>query len=298
MRRGCPWGRHSGGVSVPASRAKRLLGADFRTGSPIWIDLGSPDTDAAAFYGAVFGRQYVSAGPAAGGYGFFQKDGKTVAALGPLTQDGATSAWATYFRSDDIQAATARGVAAGGGTVRVEPMNMGESRLAQFSDPQGAQFAVLQSNKGLEKASEDNTLVWVELHVGEPEAVMRFYDGLFGWRSEMPEPGMTYRVLSIKEGDQQEGSFGGVAPLQGGQEMARWVPYFAVADADAVVAAVQGNVLLAARAWQVAGIVGDREPGEDHYGQLWPTLGTVFIWSCRSQCGTALKTAASRNDPR
>ncbi|MCX4515613.1 hypothetical protein OHA27_35985 [Streptomyces sp. NBC_01619] len=52
---------------------------------------------------------------------------------------------------------------------------------------------------------------------------------------------MTYRVLSIKEGDQQEGSFGGVAPLQGGQEMARWVPYFAVADADAVVAAVQGN---------------------------------------------------------
>lgn len=219
-----------------------MLGTDFHTGAPIWIDLGSPDTDpAAAFYGAVFGWQYVSAGPDAGGYGFFQKEGKTVAALGPLTQDGAKSAWTTYFRSDDIQA-TARAVAAGGGTVRVEPMDMGESRLAQFTDPQGAQFAVLQSNKGLEKTSEDNTLVWVELHVGEPDAAIRFYDGLFGWRSEeMTAPGMTYRVLSIKEGDQHEGSFGGVAPLQGGQEAARWVPYFAVADADAVVAAVRGS---------------------------------------------------------
>ncbi|MCX4515612.1 hypothetical protein OHA27_35980 [Streptomyces sp. NBC_01619] len=45
-----------------------MLGTDFSTGSPIWIDLGSPDRDAAAaLYGAVFGWQYVSAGPDAGG---------------------------------------------------------------------------------------------------------------------------------------------------------------------------------------------------------------------------------------
>ena len=219
-----------------------MLGTDFRTGSPVWIDLGSPDTDAAAaFYGAVFGWRLVSAGPDAGGYGFFQKDGKTVAALGPLTEQGATSAWTTYFRSDDIEATT-RDVTAGGGTVRVEPMSIGEGRLAQFTDPQGARFAVLQSTTGLEKTSEDNTLLWVELHAGDPEAAIGFYHGLFGWRSaEMQAPGMTYRVLSIKDGDQQEGSFGGVAPLQGEQETVRWVPYFAVADADAVVSAVEGS---------------------------------------------------------
>jgi predicted enzyme related to lactoylglutathione lyase len=219
-----------------------MLGTDFRTGSPIWLDLGSPDTDAAAaFYGAVFGWQFTSAGPEAGGYGFFQKDGKTVAALGPLTEEGARSAWTTYFQSDDIEA-TARAVVVGGGSVRVEPMSVGEGLLAQFTDPEGTQFAVLQSEKGLEKASEDNTLVWVELHVGAPEAAIRFYSELFGWRSqEMQAPGMTYRVLSIKDGDQQEASFGGVAPLQGEQEGARWVPYFAVADADAIVAAVQAN---------------------------------------------------------
>ncbi|ANP52511.1 putative enzyme related to lactoylglutathione lyase [Streptomyces griseochromogenes] len=219
-----------------------MLGTDFRTGSPMWIDLGSPDTEAAAaFYGAVFGWRVVSAGPQAGGYGFFQKDAKIVAALGPLTEAGASPAWTTYFRSDDIEA-TARQVVAGGGSVRVEPMSVGEGRLAQFTDPQGAQFAVLHSAMGLQKASEDDTLVWVELHAADPEAAIRFYQGLFDWRSrDMQAPGMTYRVLSIAYGDQQQGSFGGVAQLQGEREEARWVPYFAVADADAVVEAVRDN---------------------------------------------------------
>ncbi|MFE3634989.1 VOC family protein [Streptomyces sp. NPDC059168] len=194
-----------------------MLGTDFRTGSPVWLDLGSPDTDAsAAFYGAVFGWQFASAGPEAGGYGFFLKDGRTVAALGHLTEPGAAPAWMTYFHTDDIQA-TARAVVAGGGTVRVEPMSVGEGSMAQFTDPQGARFAVLRSPMGLQRTSEDDALVWVELHTTDPDAAVRFYGGVFGWRSaDMTAPGMTYQVLSIADGDQQEGAFGGVAPLQGG----------------------------------------------------------------------------------
>ncbi|MGV4987091.1 VOC family protein [Streptomyces sp. NRAIS4] len=219
-----------------------MLGTQFRTGSPIWIDLGSPDIDTtAAFYGAVFGWEFVSAGPEAGGYGFFRKNGDTVAALGPLTEQGAPPAWMTYFRADDARA-TARAVTEAGGTVRAEPMTMGEATFAQFTDPQGAQFAVLENGQGLQRASEDDTLVWVELHVGDPQAAIGFYRGLFGWRAqEMQAPGMTYQVLSIAEGDQQEGSFGGVAPLQEGAQEARWVPYFAVADADAIVTATGDN---------------------------------------------------------
>ena len=255
-----------------------MLGTDFRAGSPNWIDLGSPDTGAAAaFYGAVFGWQFASAGPDAGGYGFFQKDGKTVGAVGPLSEEGAGSAWTTYFQSDDIQA-TARDVVADGGTVRVEPMDvMGEGWMAQFTDPQGAQFAVWQpaKTKGLEKASEDNTLVWVELHVGDPEAAIRFYAGLFGWRSqEMQAPGMTYRVLSIKDGDQQEGAFGGVAPLRGEGEQTRWVPYFAVADADVIATKVQengGSVLMpASDVPDVGRIAWLADPGQAVFAVLKP----------------------------
>jgi predicted enzyme related to lactoylglutathione lyase len=181
-----------------------MLGTDFTTGSPNWLDLGSPDTEAAAaFYGAVLGWRFVSAGPDTGGYGFFQVDGKTVAALGPLTEEGANSAWMIHFKTGDI-AATVEAVTAGGGTVRMEPMDvMGEGMLAQATDPQGAQFALWQPGRtaGLELTSAPNALLWAELHAPDPEADIAFYQGLFGWRSqEMPAPGMTYRVLSTAPG--------------------------------------------------------------------------------------------------
>ncbi|BBC31265.1 27 kDa antigen Cfp30B [Streptomyces graminofaciens] len=223
-----------------------MLGTDFTHGSPCWIDLGSPDTDAAtAFYGGVFGWRFVSAGPEAGGYGFFQKDGATVAALGPLTEEGASSAWTVYFRTDDV-GATAEAVGRGGGAVRVEPVDiMDQGRIAQLTDQQGARFAVWQPGStpgGLEKTSENDTLLWVELHVPDPVAGIDFYRDLFGWRSEeMSAPGMTYRVLSLKDGDQQTTSFGGVAPLQEGGPGTVWVPYFAVADADETVRRTRQN---------------------------------------------------------
>ncbi|MER5179065.1 VOC family protein [Streptomyces sp. NPDC002896] len=122
---------------------------------------------------------------------------------------------------------------------------MGEGWMAQFTDQQGARFAVLQpgtAQSGLEKTSEDNTLVWVELHVPDPVAGIGFYRTLFGWRSqEMQAPGMTYRVLSLEHGDQQDTSFGGVAALQEGGHGASWVPYFAVADADETVRKTEDN---------------------------------------------------------
>ncbi|MEU6121244.1 VOC family protein [Streptomyces sp. NPDC047123] len=227
-----------------------MLGTDFRTGSPNWLDLGSPDTAvAAAFYESVFGWEFVSAGAEAGGYGFFRLGGRTVAALGPLTEEGARSAWMVHFQSPDMQA-TADAVRAGGGTVRMEPMDvMGEGWLAQFTDPQGAQFASWQPGRtgGLEVASEDNSLVWVELHVPDPVAAIGFYAGVFGWRyAEMQVPGMSYRVLSVGEGDQEEGTFGGAAAQgesTGGGPSTRshWVPYFHVPDVDATVAAVEGS---------------------------------------------------------
>ncbi|MFJ3582158.1 VOC family protein [Streptomyces sp. NPDC090127] len=222
-----------------------MLGTDFTKGSPNWVDLGSPDTEgAAAFYTAVFGWEFASAGPDAGGYGFFQQDGQTVAALGTLTEEGASSAWTLYFQSPDADA-TVEAAQSAGGTVRAEPMDvMDAGRMAQLTDPAGARFAVWQpgTTKGLQRTSENHTLCWAELHVPDPQAALGFYGKLFGWRSqEMEAPGMTYRVISTAEGDLQDTTFGGVAELQEGADHARWIPYFAVGDADEIVARVQGN---------------------------------------------------------
>ncbi|GHA98249.1 VOC family protein [Streptomyces chryseus] len=222
-----------------------MLSTDFVTGSPNWLDLGSPDTaGAAAFYGSVFGWDFLSAGPEAGGYGFFQIDGRTVAALGPLTEEGASSAWTVYFQTPDADA-TVKAAEQSGATVRLEAFDvMDAGRMAALTDPGGAEFALWQPTdvKGLELTSEPNTLCWAELHTGDPAAALRFYGSLFGWRAqEMDAPGMPYTVLSTAEGDQQEASFGGVAALRDAAEKPRWIPYFAVGDADETVARTQGN---------------------------------------------------------
>jgi uncharacterized protein len=225
-------------------RRDAMLTTDFVTGAPNWLDLGTPDTDAAAaFYNGVFGWDFQSAGPDAGGYGFLQKNGRTVAGLGPLTEEGARSAWTVYFQTPDADA-TAKAVEQGGGTVRVAPFDVMEAgRMAALTDPQGTQFSVWQpaAINGLEVASEPDTLCWTELHVGDPTSALAFYRALFGWRSQaMQGPRMTYIVLSTAEGDQQDASFGGIVPFQEESDEPCWLPYFAVADADGVVAKTQG----------------------------------------------------------
>ncbi|MFH9348565.1 VOC family protein [Kitasatospora sp. NPDC017646] len=229
-----------------------MLTTDFPIGSPCWLDLGSPDIRAtAAFYGAVFGWSFQEV-PGAGGYGFLQLDGKRVAALGNL-DPGARSAWTAYFRTADADA-TAKAAEQSGATVRVPPMDvMQEGRFAALTDPQGAEFAIWQSGNtiGLDAVSEPNALVWAELHTSDQDGALAFYKGLFNWRVRVfePSPGMNYRVISTAEGDQQQTSFGGIAPVTQTAQPSAWTPYFAAADVDALVrkaTAAGGSVLMPA----------------------------------------------------
>ncbi|MGK5630434.1 VOC family protein [Streptomyces sp. URMC 123] len=222
-----------------------MLATDFAPGSPNWLDLGSPATDlAAAFYGGVFGWDFLPAGPDAGGYGFLRKEGRTVAALGPLLDKDAASAWTVYFHTPDA-IATAKAVEQGGGTVRVEPFDVFDNgRMAQFTDPGGADFAVWQPGvtPGLERVTDPGALCWVELHTKDPAAARGFYRSVFGWRyEEVAEPGMTYTVLATADGGRRDTTFGGMAPLQQGHDTPRWLPYFEVEDVDTVAGAVRGH---------------------------------------------------------
>ncbi|MDT3398612.1 VOC family protein [Streptomyces sp. B1866] len=218
-------------------------------GAPKWLDLGAPDTDAAAaFYTGLFDWQFQSAGPDAGGYGFFVLDGKAVAALGPLTEEGAASAWTPYFHTRDADA-TAKAVEQAGGTVRAAPFDVfEEGRMAQFTDPGGGRFAVWQPKKtnGLQAVNDPGTLCWTELHVADVLAARDFYGTVFSWQYEDMDMGeFTYTVLSPQDGG-QEAMFGGIMPLIGDRSPL-WLPYFEVADADAVVARAQelGGTVLA-----------------------------------------------------
>lgn len=223
-----------------------MITTDFAPGSPSWLDLGAPDISAAAaFYGAVFGWEFESAGPDMGGYGVLRNDGKVVGAIGQLTEEGARSAWTIYFSTPDADAA-AETVERLGGTVRVAPLDIGGGgRIAQFTDPTGGQFAVLQAGKdgGLEAVNDVGTLNWTELYTTDSAAAKEFYGGLFGWVTDdvpLPGGGGTYSLISPSTGG-QELMQGGIMELPaesfaeaGGHPY--WHPVFAVADCDATIA--------------------------------------------------------------
>ncbi|WP_431682580.1 VOC family protein [Kitasatospora sp. KL5] len=229
-----------------------MITTDFVPGSPCWLDLGAPDVDAAAaFYTAVFGWEAKSYGEEAGGYTALRNKGKVVAAIGPLTEEGARSAWMIYYRTTDADAA-AETVKRLGGTVRVAPMDAGEGgRMAQFSDPQGGQFAVWQAaaEPGLEAVDEPGSLCWTELYTTDEPAAREFYGTLFGWQTEaMPMPGDapgTYWLITPAglPADRMHGGLMQLPPehltLTKGRPY--WHPVFAVDDTDAAAARVKAN---------------------------------------------------------
>lgn len=238
----------------------------YVTGSPNWIDLGTPDiARAAAFYQGVFGWDFVSAGPEAGGYGMFRSGGETVAGgMSVAPGEGGPPAWTVYFQSPDAEA-TAKAVRAAGGMVLFEPMDVLDlGRMALFADPAGAGFATWQpgANKGLDLVDGPNSLTWAELYTPDVEAAVAFYGSVFGMEtSTMPMPGNTGTYIMLKPAGQgEEAMFGGVVPLDldlvEAAEGPSWLLYFEVPDTDAAVAAAErlgGTVRLAAMEMEAVG---------------------------------------------
>ncbi|MFE0421593.1 VOC family protein [Streptomyces sp. NPDC058953] len=221
-----------------------MLTTRYVPGSPIWMDISTPDLDAAArFYREVFGWTHVPGGPEVGGYGLFQLDGKTVAGGMTIPADQAPTSWNLYFQTPDADG-TAATVRTGGGTVVAEPMDvMDLGRMAVFADPQGAFFAVWQpgTNKGLDLVNAPGALFWTELNTADVPAALAFYSAVFGWgTTTMPMPGgdgAAYTMIH-PEGQSPEEMFGGIAPLGDGGPLHRssWLPYFLTEDCDATAA--------------------------------------------------------------
>lgn len=218
-----------------------MLTTDYVPGTPNWLDLGARDMEAAiAFYSGVFGWDFQSAGPDSGGYGFFRLDGRIVAAAGPSTE-GAAPSWTVYFHTADADATT-KAVEESGGSVRLPPMDvLTAGRLAAFTDPTGAEFAVWQpgDRKGLEKLMEPATLCWTELYTTDAAAARAFYRAVFAWSTAEPM-GSGYTVVSPSgtgaDGDASHGGIMQLAPeALGASAPSEWHPYFAVTDVAARV---------------------------------------------------------------
>ncbi|NHD15783.1 MULTISPECIES: VOC family protein [unclassified Actinopolyspora] len=223
-----------------------MITTDFVVGSPCWIDIAAADVSAAVeFYRSVFDWEYEQLDDQ-GEYGYFRLGGRKVAGIGSLTEEDARSAWMIYFRTDDVDE-TSQTVRQLGGTVRREPFEDDQARMAQFSDPLGAQFAVWQPKgfQGVEKTDEPGALNWIELYTTHVAAAKEFYVNLFGWQMEdmpLPSGSSTYSLIT-PSGGSQERMIGGMMQLAPEHltltsGLPYWHPVFAVQDCDATMSRV------------------------------------------------------------
>lgn len=201
----------------------------YAPGTPSWVDIGVPDTAAAAqFYGALFGWAWEDGGPEAGGYGMFTLRGLNVAGVGPQQVPDAPPFWTVYMTVDSVDATT-EAVTANGGSVVAPAMDVFDSgRMAVFQDPAGTFFSVWEpkAHIGASLVNEPGTFCWNELAATDIDAARAFYTAVFGWGCIEPagHPAGTFTVA----GEVVCGSH-----TAGPGEFPAWSVWFAVADTDA-----------------------------------------------------------------
>ncbi|MCW2670691.1 MAG: Glyoxalase/bleomycin resistance protein/dioxygenase [Frankiales bacterium] len=218
----------------------------YAPGEPIWVDLASPDLDKSiAFYGSLFGWTCdQSRGEEFGGYANFSKDGKKVAGIMPLMQEGMPAVWSCYVCTDDADKTTAK-VTEAGGSVVAPPMAVAElGTMAVYSATDGSFFGVWQPGEhlGSERVKEEGCFAWAELSTRNQEAAIPFYEAVFGWSANRQEGYTEFQLGGTS-----------VAGCMDTPEMvpaevpSYWMPYFGADDPAAKaqeVASLGGTVLV------------------------------------------------------
>lgn len=206
-------------------------------GEPIWIELFTPDTDAAtAFYGGLFGWTARDAGEEFGGYITFERDGAQIA--GCMRNDGqGVSSWNVYLESNNA-ADTVEMARANGGQVVLEPMQVADlGHMAMVIDPAGAAVGVWQPIEmpGISVRGEVGAPAWFEVLSTDYDAVIPFYANVFGWDTHTMSDTPDFRYTTLGEG---HGALAGIMDASGflGGRPSHWNFYIEVADTDAALA--------------------------------------------------------------
>ncbi len=216
----------------------------YAPGTPCWVELGTPDIEAAAaFYGALFGWEIPELPNSAelGGYRRAKKNGKDVAGVAPLMQEGQPPAWSTYVSVADAEATTAA-IREAGGAVHVEPMDVvGLGKMAVYADPTGAHFGTWQPGTfaGAELVNEPGAFSWSELGTRDPAAAKAFYSTVFGWGTKEHEMGEMGTYTEWLVGEDSVGGMMDVSGRLPDEIPAHWLVYFAVENTDAAVETVK-----------------------------------------------------------
>ncbi|WP_329113799.1 VOC family protein [Streptomyces sp. NBC_01465] len=213
-------------------------------GAPVWADAMFPDLEAAkAFYAELLGWSYDPGSEEFGNYTQAKtSDGKHVAALSPQMpgMEDVPAAWNLYLATPDIAAAAER-IKNAGGTLLMEPMQVGDfGTMVTVQDPSGVYFSLWQpdSHEGFEKVNEPGAFCWAEVTTRDTEKADAFFTSVFPYQVEkMADEHVDFDVWQL-----------GGPPVMGRLKMTDQFPdkappwvnvYFVVEDCDAAVEAVQ-----------------------------------------------------------
>ena len=205
------------------------------TGRFVWFEYSSADAKKAqAFYGELFGWKTKEMAGGEAPYTMIAVGEDTIGGYWPAPPAGAPqhAQWISHLQVEDAKASAAK-VKSLGGSVKMEPMKVGDAgTFAVVADPTGAVFSLWQPEKHEGVADfkgKPGTFVWNELLTNDPDKALPFYKALAGFTVEAMDMGPmgTYHVLNF-EGKGRAGLM--KAPMA--DVPSNWLPYVQVDDAD------------------------------------------------------------------
>lgn len=218
---------------------------EYAPGEFCWVDLATTDVGGAKdFYADLLGVEAQDAPgdpEETGGYGFFMKDGKMVAGIGPVQSDEGHSAWASYIKVEHAEE-TAEKVKEAGGSVFFGPADLpNESgRVAMLRDPQGAFIGIVeqQNHPGAQLVNEPGTWTWNNLMTRDAEKAKEFYGQVFGWTAfhhEQAPPGVDMWQVEGQRWPEGHSGLMEIAEDMPAEMPSHWQVYFIVENADAAI---------------------------------------------------------------
>lgn len=213
----------------------------------MWHDLMTKDVEAAKkFYADLLGWTYSKGESGPMPYEHVLANGKHIGGMMKLEQPGVPPHWLGYVSVDDVDASVGA-VQKNGGKILMPKMDIPKTgQFAIAADPQGAVFSPFHFTGEGASAPETNdrpapfTFCWDELLTKDADAAARFYESIFGWKTQKIEMGGfgTYTLLKrpgVKDELGEDKNAGGIMTSPpNAQHPPFWLAYIAVPNADAM----------------------------------------------------------------
>lgn len=211
-------------------------------GMTSWLDLMTTDLEGAkAFYGQLLGWDY-EAEPMPGGspgeYTVATLDGGALGGVNELMasqlEEGMPPSWFVYFSVEDVDAAVALAIEAGGEVVH-EAFDVPDTgRMAILTDPTGASFCIWQRNsprKGQDEfEGRPGSFCWAELGTNDVDRAGSFYTRVLGVQAEVKP--MSIGAYTVFNAGDKAASGMYAFPPEMAQVPPHWLTYFVVEDAE------------------------------------------------------------------